>query len=178
MSAGCFNRLDHSQSCQRMRCAGRECGGMVSLPNGAGNPPDESGIKTDYLWREVLTRKSLTNAQIVEEKDEKTRRKKRTQVWPRYHQLDVVRRLDRRRAGLREDEAGSGKGKPSGEGKPTAVPLHPAPEGASTGPYRGRVSLRVCTLRGVTSRYTSPPAEQTAASPPSPTSAFPSRERP
>ena len=89
--------------------------------DGAGNPPDESGIKTDYLWREVLTRKSLTNilenyAQIVEEKDEKTRRKKRTQVWPRYHQLDVVRRLladaGSRGAGPRyliQHSAGSGK---------------------------------------------------------------------
>ena len=69
--------------------------------DGAGNPPDASGIKTDYLWREVLTRKSLTNilenyAQIVEEKDEKTRRKKRTQVWPRYHQLDLVGRRERK----------------------------------------------------------------------------------
>ena len=89
--------------------------------DGAGNPPDESGIKTDYLWREVLTRKSLTNilenyAQIVEEKDERTRRKKRTQVWPRYHQLDVVRRLladaGSRGAGPRyliQHSAGSGK---------------------------------------------------------------------
>ena len=66
--------------------------------DGAGNPPNPSGIKTDYLWREVLARESLTNilenyAQVVEAKDEKTRKKKRTQVWPRYHQLDVVRRL-------------------------------------------------------------------------------------
>ena len=66
--------------------------------DGAGNPPNPSGIKTDYLWREVLARESLTNilenyAQVVEAKDEKTGRKKRTQVWPRYHQLDVVRRL-------------------------------------------------------------------------------------
>ena len=66
--------------------------------DGAGNPPNPSGIKTDYLWREVLTRESLTNilenyAQVVEAKDEKTHRKQRTQVWPRYHQLDVVRRL-------------------------------------------------------------------------------------
>ena len=66
--------------------------------DGAGNPPNPSGIKTDYLWREVLTRTSLTNilenyAQVVEEKDAKTGRKKRTQIWPRYHQLDVVRRL-------------------------------------------------------------------------------------
>ena len=66
--------------------------------DGAGNPPNLSGIKTDFLWREVLARESLTNilenyAQVVAAKDEKTGRKKRTQVWPRYHQLDVVRRL-------------------------------------------------------------------------------------
>ena len=66
--------------------------------DGAGNPPNPSGIKTDYLWREVLTRENLTNilenyAQVVEAKDEKTGKKKRTQIWPRYHQLDVVRRL-------------------------------------------------------------------------------------
>ena len=66
--------------------------------DGAGNPRNISGIKTDYLWREVLTREGLTDilenyAQSVESKDEKTGRKRRTQVWPRYHQLDVVRRL-------------------------------------------------------------------------------------
>ena len=66
--------------------------------DGAGNPPNPHGIKTDYLWREVLSRESLTNilenyAQVVESKDEKTGRKKKTQIWPRYHQLDVVRRL-------------------------------------------------------------------------------------
>jgi type I restriction enzyme R subunit len=66
--------------------------------HGAGNPPNPHGLKTDYLWREVLTRESLTNilenyAQVVEEKDEKTGKKKKTQIWPRYHQLDVVRRL-------------------------------------------------------------------------------------
>ena len=66
--------------------------------DGAGNPPNPSGIKTDYLWREVLTRESLTNvlenyAQLVESKDEKTGKKRRTQIWPRYHQLDGVRRL-------------------------------------------------------------------------------------
>ena len=30
---------------------------------------------------------------MVEAKDEKSGRKRRTQIWPRYHQLDVVRRL-------------------------------------------------------------------------------------
>ena len=89
--------------------------------DGAGNPPNASGIKADYLWREVLSRESLTDilenyAQVVESKDEKTGRKKRTQVWPRYHQLDVVRRLladagDRGAGGryLIQHSAGSGK---------------------------------------------------------------------
>ena len=66
--------------------------------DGAGNPPNPEGLKTDYLWREVLERKSLTDilenyAQVVESKDERTGRKKREQIWPRYHQLEVVRRL-------------------------------------------------------------------------------------
>ena len=66
--------------------------------DGAGNPPNPSGIKADYLWREVLTRLSLTDilenyAQVVERKDEKTGRKDKKQIWPRFHQLDAVRRL-------------------------------------------------------------------------------------
>jgi type I restriction enzyme, R subunit len=64
--------------------------------DGAGNPPNPNGLKTDYLWKEVLTPDGLTNilenyAQIVEEKHAKAGRKKRKQVFPRYHQLDVVR---------------------------------------------------------------------------------------
>jgi len=66
--------------------------------DGAGNPPNPQGIKTDYLWREILTRESLTGilenyAQLVEEKDLKTGKKRRRQIFPRYHQLDVVRKL-------------------------------------------------------------------------------------
>ena len=89
--------------------------------DGAGNPPNASGIKADYLWREVLTPESLTDilenyAQVVAGKDEKTGRRSRSQVWPRYHQLDVVRRLltdaGDRGAGPRyliQHSAGSGK---------------------------------------------------------------------
>ena len=89
--------------------------------DGAGNPPNPDGLKTDYLWREILTRESLTDvlenyAQILTTKDEKTGRKTRTQIWPRYHQLDVVRTLlaDARRHGpsqryLIQHSAGSGK---------------------------------------------------------------------
>ena len=66
--------------------------------DGAGNPPNPDGLKTDYLWKRLLTRKGLTDilenyAQVVETKDEKTGRKKAVQIWPRFHQLDVVRKL-------------------------------------------------------------------------------------
>ena len=66
--------------------------------DGAGNPPNPNGLKSDYLWRGVLTRTSLTNilenyAQVVESRDEKTQRKRKDQIWPRYHQIDAVRRL-------------------------------------------------------------------------------------
>ena len=89
--------------------------------DGAGNPPNPNGLKTDYLWRQVLTRESLTNiienyAQIVSSKDQKTGSTKRTQIWPRYHQLEVVRRLlaDAAEIGagntyLIQHSAGSGK---------------------------------------------------------------------
>ena len=89
--------------------------------DGAGNPPNPDGLKTDYLWKRVLTRDSLTNilenyAQIVVEKDQKSGRKKKTQIWPRYHQLNVVRRLladvGENGAGQRyliQHSAGSGK---------------------------------------------------------------------
>ena len=89
--------------------------------DGAGNPPNPGGIKTDYLWRAVLSRDSLTDilenyAHVVASKDDKTGRNRKTQIWPRYHQLDVVRRLlaDARthRAGQRyliQHSAGSGK---------------------------------------------------------------------
>ncbi|MEU4218182.1 type I restriction endonuclease subunit R [Actinoplanes sp. NPDC026623] len=66
--------------------------------DGAGNPPNPDGLKTDYLWKRVLTPASLTNiienyAQIVVEKNPKTGKRTAKQIFPRYHQLDVVRRL-------------------------------------------------------------------------------------
>jgi len=65
--------------------------------DGAGNPPNPDGLATDYLWKKILTKQELTDilenyAQVVEEKDEK-KRKKYKQIFPRYHQLDVVRKL-------------------------------------------------------------------------------------
>ncbi|MGN6270264.1 MAG: type I restriction endonuclease subunit R [Sphingomonas sp.] len=89
--------------------------------DGAGNPPNPDGLKTDYLWKEVLAPASLANiienfAQIIEKRDPKTGKVKKEQVFPRFHQLDVVRALlaDARQhgAGRREliqHSAGSGK---------------------------------------------------------------------
>ena len=88
--------------------------------SGAGNPPNPNGLKTDYLWKQVLAKESLANlienfTQIVEEQDERGK-KKRRQVFPRYHQWRTVRALLRRcredgvgRRYLIQHSAGSGK---------------------------------------------------------------------
>jgi type I restriction enzyme R subunit len=89
--------------------------------DGAGNPPNPNGLKTAYLWDEVLTPRGLTDvlenyAQIVEETDRRSGKKKQKQVFPRFHQLDVVRKVlaDTRKVGagrryLIQHSAGSGK---------------------------------------------------------------------
>lgn len=89
--------------------------------DGAGNPPNPAGLKTDFLWKDILTPLGLTDiienyAQIVERKDPKTNRIKRDQLFPRFHQLDVVRKLlaDAKAQGagrrmLIQHSAGSGK---------------------------------------------------------------------
>ena len=88
--------------------------------HGAGNPPNPLGLKTDYLWKEILTKPRLTDilenyAQVVEVKDAKGRVRRKS-VFPRYHQLDVVRKLladaEVKAAGagyLIQHSAGSGK---------------------------------------------------------------------
>lgn len=74
--------------------------------SGAGNPPNPHGLKTDYLWKQVLQKDSLANiienfTQVVEE--EENGKKRRKQVFPRFHQLRTVRALLRR---AREDGVG------------------------------------------------------------------------
>lgn len=72
--------------------------------NSAGNPPTE-GIKTDYLWKEILTKNNLTNiiqnfCQLITEEKEhldekgkvKTKKEKKL-IFPRYHQLLAVRNI-------------------------------------------------------------------------------------
>ncbi|HRQ44723.1 MAG TPA: type I restriction endonuclease subunit R [Candidatus Goldiibacteriota bacterium] len=89
--------------------------------DGAGNPPNQNGLKTEYLWKEILTPASLTNilenyAQIIEEINPKTGKKKRKQIFPRYHQIDAVRKIladvsvcDIGKRYLIQHSAGSGK---------------------------------------------------------------------
>ena len=78
---------------------------------GAGNPPNPQGLRTDYLWLETLTPGSLTD--IIENYAQKVQGR---QLWPRYHQLEVVRELladvSTQGTGLRylvQHSAGSGK---------------------------------------------------------------------
>ncbi|MCJ2186661.1 type I restriction endonuclease subunit R [Novosphingobium beihaiensis] len=66
--------------------------------DGAGNPPNPDGLKTDYLWKEILAPTSLANiienfTQIIEKRDLKTGKVKKEQIFPRFHQLDVVRQI-------------------------------------------------------------------------------------
>ena len=95
--------------------------------HGAGNPPVEGNWKTHYLWDEVLEADSLldilqrfmhlevTEKQIATEKGVRTVRKE-TMIFPRYHQLDAVRKLVAHARGhgsghnyLVQHSAGSGK---------------------------------------------------------------------
>lgn len=64
--------------------------------NGKGNPPNPFGHKSSFLWEEIFTRESLANIiQHFVRFDGKASDalSKRTLFFPRYHQLDVVRKL-------------------------------------------------------------------------------------
>jgi len=93
---------------------------------GAGNPVDEEGLsyKTAYLWKEVLQKDSLMDIlgkfihlQIDERFTEEGRKiKKETMIFPRYHQLQAVRKMIQTALAdevgnnyLIEHSAGSGK---------------------------------------------------------------------
>ncbi|MEB3311996.1 MAG: type I restriction endonuclease [Snowella sp.] len=95
--------------------------------NGAGNPSDPKGYRVSYLWQEVLQRDSILDilARFLHIKTEKIDIKtengikhhiKETVIFPRYHQLDVVRKLiahsKQHKSGhnyLIQHSAGSGK---------------------------------------------------------------------
>jgi type I restriction enzyme R subunit len=86
---------------------------------GKGNPPNPFGHKTSYLWEEVFTRHSIAN--IIQhfvrfDGKESDALSKKNLFFPRYHQMDVVRKLiaDASKKGvgqcyLIQHSAGSGK---------------------------------------------------------------------
>ncbi len=90
---------------------------------GAGNLPHPSGIRTAYLWEEVWQRDSFLDIiarflhlERTEEKDNDKKRVKESLIFPRYHQLDCVRKLEaasriegRGHDYLVQHSAGSGK---------------------------------------------------------------------
>ena len=67
---------------------------------GAGNPENPDGWKTAYLWEEVLERDSLldilarfVHLQVEEKRLGSKKIRRETMIFPRYHQLDCVRKL-------------------------------------------------------------------------------------
>jgi len=90
---------------------------------GKGNPPNSNGYKTDYLWEKILVKDSwldivqrFIHLQTEEIKIDSRIFKKEKMIFPRYHQLDVVRKItaDARETGagknyLVQHSAGSGK---------------------------------------------------------------------
>jgi type I restriction enzyme R subunit len=68
---------------------------------GAGNPENPQGYKTAYLWEEVLQRDSFLDIlhrfihlEIDEREIGGKLVRKETMIFPRYHQLDCVRKLE------------------------------------------------------------------------------------
>ncbi len=68
--------------------------------NGQGNPPNPDSYRTEYLWQEILTKDSwleiigrFIHLQTEEYEFEGRTYKKEKLIFPRFHQLDVVRKL-------------------------------------------------------------------------------------
>ncbi|MCR5506229.1 MAG: DEAD/DEAH box helicase family protein, partial [bacterium] len=96
----------------------------AGVDSGAGNPINNEGYKTHYIWEEVFQRESMMdilqkfiNLEVVEQKNKDGSKEiRKTLIFPRYHQLDVVRKLvkDVKQYGsghnyLIQHSAGSGK---------------------------------------------------------------------
>jgi type I restriction enzyme R subunit len=91
--------------------------------NGKGNPPNPDGYKTSYLWERILAKDSwleiiqrFIHLQVDEIEFEGRTLKKEKMIFPRFHQLDAVRKItfDARESGagknyLIQHSAGSGK---------------------------------------------------------------------
>lgn len=92
-------------------------------PGGKGNPKNEEGYPTSYIWEKVFSVDSMIDLigkfiTIIKEKEEKNGKSYVTKkiIFPRYHQYDVVKKIleDVKEKGagvnyLIEHSAGSGK---------------------------------------------------------------------
>lgn len=95
----------------------------MGFQNGAGNPPNKDGYRTAYLWEYVWAKDSFMDIiskflhlNVEEFEINGVRKKKETMIFPRFHQMDVVRKLtsDAQSNGagknyLIQHSAGSGK---------------------------------------------------------------------
>ncbi|MDJ0902077.1 MAG: DEAD/DEAH box helicase family protein [Xenococcus sp. MO_188.B8] len=68
--------------------------------NGKGNPPNLEGYRTEYLWKKILIKDRwleiigrFVHLQTEEYEFEGRTRKKEKLIFPRFHQLDAVRKL-------------------------------------------------------------------------------------
>src|SRR5690554_3587520 len=91
--------------------------------NGKGNPQNPNGYRTAYLWEDILRKDSwmeiiqrFVHLQTEEIETEDRIYKKEKLIFPRYHQLDAVRKISRKvlvvgvgKNYLIQHSAGSGK---------------------------------------------------------------------
>jgi len=122
-----FFAVDTSEAYMTTRLSGDKTSFLPfnkGCDGGKGNPDNPDGLKTAYLWEEILQKDSLMDIlkkfvfiQTEEKKDmDGNTYTSETVIFPRYHQLDAVRKLeaDAREKGvgtnyLVQHSAGSGK---------------------------------------------------------------------
>ena len=105
--------VDHTEVWMATKLAGKDTfflpfnqgSAGAGKDGGKGNPPNPNGYPTAYLWEQVFQKDSMmdiiqkfihlqtkTDKQLLANGTEKITKKK-TLIFPRYHQLDVVRKL-------------------------------------------------------------------------------------
>lgn len=108
-----FFAVDHTEVWMTTQLAGKDTyflpfnqgSNGAGRDGGKGNPPNPNGYPTAYLWEEVFQKDSMMDIlqkfihlQVTDDKKfmpdgtEKVVKKKRL-IFPRYHQLDVVRKM-------------------------------------------------------------------------------------
>ena len=95
-----FFCIDQLEACMTTKLAGKD---TYFLPfnqgsngpgkdGGAGNPINHNDYQTAYIWKEVFTKDSMMDI-LQKFLNLEVRDSKMTLIFPRYHQLDVVRKI-------------------------------------------------------------------------------------